>query len=68
MFTWIWFIFGLICAFVGIFMMANNEYINIKGKKFDGEILGIGFVTIGGILAALMLIAKGIVWMTSVGG
>lgn len=68
MLTWFWFVFGLICSFVGIFLIANDEFIYIKDKKFDGETLGIGFVSIGVILAFLMLFAKGVAWMASLGG
>jgi hypothetical protein len=68
MLTWFWFVFGLICLFAGIFIMASDVYVSIKDIKFDNNILGQGLAFAGGALAFLMLFAKGIAWITSLGG
>ena len=68
MLTWIWFVFGLICLFAGIFIVASDVDINIKNISFDNDILGYGFAITGGALAFLMLFAKGVAWMASLGG
>lgn len=68
MFTWIWFVFGLICLFVGIFIVASDVDISIKDISFDNVVLGGGLTITGGALAFLMLFAKGVAWLTSFGG
>ena len=68
MLTWFWFVFGLICLFVGIFIMASDADISIKNISFDNIILGGGLAITGGALAFLMLFAKGVAWLTSFGG
>lgn len=68
MFTWTWFIFGMICLFAGIFIMASDVDISIKNISFNNNILGSGLAFTGGVLAFLMLFAKGFAWMNSLGG
>ena len=68
MFTWILFAFGLICLFAGILILASDMDIDIKNISFDSDILGQGLTITGGILTFLMLFAKGVAWLYSLGG
>lgn len=66
--TWVLLILGFICLFAGIFMLASCIDIHIKGISFNSEILGWGLTWTGGVLTFLMLFAKGVAWMYSLGG
>lgn len=59
---WLWFTIGLLLTISGSFLMAYGDDIDINGHMFDGEVLGVCLLSIGGILAGLMLLALGINW------
>ena len=66
--TWFLLILGFICLFAGIFILASDMDIDIKGISFDSTLLGQGLATTGGVLTLLMLFAKGAAWLFSLGG
>ena len=59
---WFWFLIGLVLTILGSFALAYDDDIEIKGYVFDGELLGMCFLTIGGILAGVMLLVLGVNW------
>jgi hypothetical protein len=65
---WLLCIIGLVMTILGAFLYASNEDVEIKGCTFDSEVLGMFFASIGGILAALMLIALCVNWLGGLSG
>ena len=63
--TWFLFVIGFIIGIIGIFLAAHDDYLTIKDIRLDAETLGYGLMAVGFILAAIMLIANGIVWAVS---
>lgn len=63
---WFVFIIGLIMTICGAFLIAYDDYLCIREFDFDSEILGSCILTIGGILAACMLFALGVRWVTMI--
>lgn len=64
---WFWFVVGLIIGVIGVFVMAYDGYnLAIGGMEFDTEILGQGMTIAGFVLAIIMLLGNGIVWMNGV--
>lgn len=65
---WFWFVVGFIMGMIGIFISACDKYtLTIKGIKFDTDTLGGGLAAVGFILAIMMLLANGVVWMNGLG-
>lgn len=60
---WLWFVFGLIVAVVGIVLASSDTDIKIKNVSFDAETLGEGLVAIGGVLSGVMFVCAGVVWL-----
>ena len=60
---WFWFVVGLIIGTIGIFVLAYDGYLMIRGMEFDTEVLGWGLSIVGFVLAVLMMFGNGIVWM-----
>ena len=64
---WFWFVVGLIIGVIGVFVMAYDGCnLAIGGMEFDTEILGQGMTIAGFVLAIIMLLGNGIVWMNGV--
>lgn len=68
MLTSVLLVVGFIFLIAGILIMASDWDIEIKNISFDSDILGQGLTITGGVLAFLMLFAKGVVWMSVVCG
>lgn len=64
---WFWFVVGLIIGIIGIFTLAYDDYLIIRGLEFDSEVLGLGLSVVGFVLAVIMLLGNGIVWMNGLG-
>lgn len=63
---WFWFTIGFIMTIFGSFLYAYGDDVIIGKFEFDGEILGTCILTIGGVIAAIMLLALGINWIITV--
>lgn len=64
---WFLFVVGFIMAIGGVALAACYNDIEIKGYRFDNETIGWTITWIGVALAFLMLLANGIVWLSTLG-
>lgn len=65
---WFWFTIGFIMTICGVMLAAYEDDVKICNLYFDAEPLGAGLITIGAVLAIIMLFALGINWMAIVEG
>lgn len=65
---WFWFTIGFIIALCGSVLFAYGDDITICNLDFDSEVLGTCMMTIGGVLASIMLFGLGINWIATVEG